>query len=202
MTVTPLSPSNSSLKVMNAALAQIGVPAISSFTENTLAARVGNLIYSDVLENSLAEYPWRFARDRVQIYQSGHVAPKPWTHVYTIPAAAIAIISINVDGYSVPFDRFGNNIATNQIGTTQVFADITLVTTPDVWPGYFRRAFTMELAASLAIPITQDAQTAGGFKQVADGMMLRARSRDSQGRTPSRLDTKLFIRARRTNRGL
>ena len=160
MTVTPLSPSNSSLKVMNAALAQIGVPAISSFTENTLAARVGNLIYSDVLENSLAEYPWRFARDRVQIYQSGHVAPKPWTHVYTIPAAAI------------------------------------------VWPGYFRRAFTMELAASLAIPITQDAQTAGGFKQVADGMMLRARSGDSQGRTPSRLDTKLFIRARRTNRGL
>jgi hypothetical protein len=202
MSVTPLSSSNSTLKVMNAALAQIGVPEIASFNDDGLAARSGNLIFSDVLENSLAAYPWRFARDRIRLNASTKPAPAPWEYVYDIPTSAIAVLSVWVDGQSQPFDRFGSVIATNSNTDVEVYADVTKMTTPDKWPGYFRRAFTMELAAALAIPITQDAATAGAFKQMAEEMMLKARSRDAQGRTSSRLDTKLFIRARRTNRGL
>ena len=61
-------------------------------------------------------------------------------------------------------------------------------------------SFILQLAASIAMPITQDEQTAGFLNQEAERMMLRARSRDAQGRTPSRLDTKMFVKARRTHR--
>ena len=50
------------------------------------------------------------------------------------------------------------------------------------------------------MPITQDERTAAFTLQQAENEMLRARSRDAQGRTPSRLDTKTFIRARRGGR--
>jgi hypothetical protein len=59
--MSALSVSNSTIKAMNAALAHIGVPEITSFLDESLPARVGNLLFEDTLENALSQYPWRFA---------------------------------------------------------------------------------------------------------------------------------------------
>jgi len=203
MSVTPLSVSNSSLKVMNSALAQIGVEEISSFSDTTQQAKVGNRLFADILESALASYPWRFARDRVTLVRNVTVAPKPWTGCYTIPSSTVTLLTVYEDDHICSFDRFGPNIVVNaDASSTSVFsAEITASVNADQWSGAFRRAFVMLLAASIAMPITQDEQTAGFLNQEAERMMLRARSRDAQGRTPSRLDTKLFVKARRTHRG-
>ena len=202
MSVSPLSVSNSSLKVMNAALAQIGVEEITSFSDSTQQAKVGNRLFADILENALASYPWRFARDRVVLVRNATTAPPPWTGCYTIPNSTVTLLTVYEGNHVCSFDRFGSNIVVNaNAGSTSVFAaEITASVTPDLWSGAFRRAFILQLAASIAMPITQDEQTAGFLNQEAERMMLRARSRDAQGRTPSRLDTKMFVKARRTHR--
>lgn len=204
MTVTPLSVSNSSLKVMNAALAQIGVPDIASFTENTLAAKTGNRLFADILEDELSAYPWRFARDRVTLTRLNETAPSPWTGLYQLPTSAIALSTIYVDDSVAPFDRFGFKIAVNvdANSSSTVTAEYTNTVGADGWPGYFRRAFVLSLAAAISMPITQDEQTSAALAKEAEMMMLKARSRDAQGRTPSRLNTKLFIKARRTHRNI
>lgn len=204
MSVTPLSVSDSSLKVMNAALAQLGVDEITSFTENTMPAKIGNKIFEDVLEDALASYPWRFARDRTQLQRSSTAAPSPWTGLYVLPTNAINLHTVYVDDYIGPFDRFGQNVAVmvDSTSASLVYAEVTEIVGADKWTGYFRRAFIMHLAAALAMPITQDEQTAAYLAQTAETMMLKARSRDAQGRSPNRLDAKLFIKARRTNRAL
>ena len=204
MTVTPLSVSNSSLKVMNAALAQLGVDEITSFTENTLPAKTGNKLFEDILEDALCSYPWRFARDRVVLNRSSTAAPAPWTGLYVLPTSAINLHTIYIDDAIGAFDRFGQNVVVNVDANSSsvVTAEVTNIVGADKFPGYFRRAFIMHLAAALAMPITQDEQTSAYLGEAAQTMMLKARSRDAQGRSPQRLDTKLFLKARRTNRAI
>lgn len=204
MTVTPLSVSNSALKVANAALAQLGVPAISSFTEQTLPAKTINRLYSDILEDELSAYPWRFARDRANLARLSDTPPVPWTGLYQLPTSAISIQTVYAGEYITEFDRFGNKIAVNvDVNSTDIVSvEYTNTVGSEGWPGYFRRAYVLSLAAAICMPITQDKETAAFLAQQGEAMMIKARSRDAQGRTSPRLDTKLFIRNRRTHRNI
>ena len=204
MTGTPSSVSNTSLKVMNAALAQLGVDEIDSFSDSSLAAKTGNKLYSDIVEHELSAYPWRFARERITLTRVDQTAPKPWTGLYRLPASALVLHTVYVDDYIGDFDRFGANVAVNvdSNSTSTVSAEITENVSANNWPGYFRRSLIMSLAAAIAMPITQDDQMAMALQKESEIMIVKARSRDAQGRTPSRLDTKLFIKARRTHRNI
>ena len=198
----PLSVSNSKIKVMNAALAELGVNPITSFLDNSIAARTGNALFDDVLEAALSGYPWRFARDRVQLTRLVAVAPPPWQTVWQLSNTALAVHAIYEDDQQVLFDRFGQKIMTmtSETSTAQIWAEITAAVPPDQWAGYFRRAFILHLAAALAMPITQSDQMEQRLLMASREAMALAKSRDAQGRSPSRIDTKMFIRARRSRR--
>lgn len=198
----PLSVSNSKIKVMNAALAELGVNPITTFLDNSIAARTGNALFDDILEAALSEYPWRFARDRVQLTQVAIAAPPPWQSLWQLSNTALAVHAIYENDQQVLFDRFGTKIATMTVTTApvQVWAEITASVSPDQWAGYFRRAFILHLAAALAMPITQSEQVEQRLIGLAREAMALAKSRDAQGRSPSRIDAKMFIRARRRGR--
>lgn len=195
----PLSVSNSKIKVMNAALAALGVPPITSFLDNSIAARTGNALFDDTLEAALSGYPWRFARDRVKLERVNEDAPPPWQTVWQLSNTALAVHAIYEDGQQVLFDRFGSKIVT-MTGPTEaveVWAEITAAVPPDQWANYFRQAFVMTLASAICMPITQNEQLDALIAGKAQTAMALAKSRDAQGRSPSRIDTRMFIRARR-----
>lgn len=195
----PLSVSNSKIKVMNAALAALGVNKITSFLDNSIAARTGNALFDDMVEAALSGYPWRFARDRVKLAQVPDPAPPPWETVWKLSGQALTIHAIYEGSQQVMFDRFGDKIVTMTPPNSpdEIWAEITSPVSPDLWAGYFRQAFIFSLAARLAIPVTQSEQLAMYYTQEAETAMARAKSRDAQGRSPSRIDTKAFVRARR-----
>lgn len=199
MAVAPLSVSNSSIKVMNAALNELGIKPITAFTDNTLSARTGNVMFSDVLEEVLAGYPWRFARGQVQINRVPETAPKPWQTVWALPASALNVRQVFQDDYPIAFDVFGRKVALDvpETTTSTIRAEVTLSVSPDAWPGYFRRAFIQHLAAALCMPLTQDERFSLQLREYAREAMLKAQSRDAQARTPSRLDVGTFRRVRR-----
>lgn len=196
-----LSTSQSDIKVFNAALAEIGVPKISSFTQNSIASRTGNAAYADILEEALSAYPWRFARAQIKLTRLDEDAPAPWVAVYALPREALVVHSVREGRQLTQFDVFGRSVAvmTPHASLDQVDAEITQLVKPDNWPGYFRRPFIVYLAASITMPITQDERLAGLMAQKAQAMFAMAKSRDAQGRTPSRIDTKAFIRQRRSS---
>jgi len=199
---SPLSSSNSSIKVMNAALAELGISPITTFLDNSIAARTGNALFNDILEEALSSYPWRFARDRITLAALPGDAPAPWNGMFALPTSALAVHSIWEDDQKAAFDVYGRKVALMAAFDTSavIKADVTITVDPSLWPGYFRRAFILKLAAAICMPITQDERTAGFALQRGERSMMQARSRDAQGRTPSRIDTKGFIRARRGGR--
>ncbi|MFD2175688.1 hypothetical protein [Rhodobacter lacus] len=197
-----LAVSNSDIKIANAALAALGVPEISTLLENSIAARTINALYADTLEAAIAAYPWRFARDRVKCARLDQPPPPPWLGLYQLPAQAVQLISVYEGDSLTTFDVFGRKIAVNvaESSKSEIWAEVSVTPSPDQWAPHFRAAFILALAAQIAMPITQDENLSGAIAQRAETAMLRARSRDAQGRTPSRLDTGAFIRARRGGR--
>lgn len=201
MAVPPLAVSGTNIKVLNAALALLGVNPVTSFLDDSIAARTGNALFADTLEAALADYPWRFARDRVSLTQLELPAPPPWSAVFQMPSNALSIIAVYEGDQKVLHDVFGGKIAVMSPGEASVFwAEITATVGPDGWAGHFRAAFIHVLAGVLAMPLTQDEQLTAYVSRKGETLMLKAKSRDAQGRSPSRVDTKGFIRARRGGR--
>lgn len=203
MATAPLSVSDSIIKLYNAALAEIGVPKIGNLLENSLAARTGNTTLSDTLEAAMSSYPWRFARSQVRLTNVTGTAPAPWESMWALPTEALVTHSVWQGRQKVVFDIFERNVVIMAAADTpdDIEAEVTIYKGPDSWPGYFRRAMILQIAADVAMALTQDQKTADRLEAKASRAMMFARSRDAQGRTPSRIDTKGFIRARRSRGG-
>ncbi|WP_138469868.1 hypothetical protein [Poseidonocella sp. HB161398] len=198
-----LSVSNSTIKVMNAALAELGVPPISNFTDNSMTARTGNAKFLDTLEGAITAYRWRFAQQVVTLQQSGGVQLPPDFHsAWRIPREAAAVHVAYADDLRVRWDVMGEDvlIAWPYAKTPAVTVEASVVKPPEGWPGHFRRYFIPLLAAELAMPITQDEGLAAGLLQLAEQRFELAKSRDAQGRSPRRIDTSAFLKARRRGR--
>ncbi|MBE3637357.1 hypothetical protein [Mangrovicoccus algicola] len=198
-----LSVSNSTIKVMNAALAELGVPPISSFTENSISARTGNAKFLDTLEGAISAYRWRFAQEVFTLQQSGDVQLPPDFHsAWRIPREAVAVHVAYANGRRVRWDVLGEDVIIEWPSQTTpaVTVEASAVKAPEGWPGHFRRYFIPLLAAELAMPITQDESRAVGLFQLAEQRFALAKSRDAQSRSPRRIDTGAFVRARRGGR--
>lgn len=198
----PLASSQGNVSVYNAALAELGVEPITSFLDDSLAARTGNLLYMNTLESALADYPWRFARDRQPMVQLDDETPPPWQSSWALPDTALAVNAVYDNGMPTSFDRFVGRIVTNIAPSTTIvpWAEITISVAPDRWGSHFRLGFIFMVAAVVCMPITQDASLAQAMQQLSGVLIARAKSHDAQGRTSSKLDTKMFIRQRRAGR--
>ncbi len=199
-----LSASDSNTKIMNAALALIGANAITSFLDDSLEARTGNALFEDTLENALSMYPWRFAQRTVLLSRLSETPHDPWEGFYQIPGGMRVVRRVLVGTSTVhsdaEFDVFERRVAVKVASTSTelVYAVGTYMVDPGQWPGYFRLPFIQFLASVICVPITQDEDRADMLQRDAQNGFARGASRDSQGRTPQRLDTKSFIRARRS----
>jgi len=195
-----LSVSDSDIKITNAALSLIGIPPIVSFVESSTTADAANRAYADTLEGVLAMYPWRFAQENTNLVRVLDEPPYPWEGFYQLPTKAKNVRNVFIDGNKTKFDIYGRLVAVmvQETSPAEVTAVYSRMVNPSEWPGYFREAFIMRLAARLALPLTMDFDLSNQYDQRAENMLRFAKSIDAQGRTQSKLDTKAFIRARRT----
>lgn len=200
----PLSRSWSHLQVANAALAELGVRSIENFEENSHAARTINLLYGDTLSHAIGSYPWRFARVFEEMHVDPNPADPPYTTAFQIDPLWLQIQSVWENDTKIRWDRIGNRIQCKNVydpANLPVFrAEVTRIPEPEKWPDYFRRSFVIVLAGAIAMPMLQDANFSAGKKQEGELMMRQARSRDSQGRTPPKVQTQHFIWQRRARR--
>jgi len=198
-----LGVSDTDIKVFNAALAYLGIPEVESFVEGSATAATGNRLYSDALEEILAMYPWRFTMERGDLVRTADTPPEPWEGMYQLPSTAKNVRAVQIDGFNAKFDVYGRLVAVmvQDTSTATVSADYSVMVTPSQWPGYFRQAFVLHLAARLAMPLTMDFDFAAQLDQRAQYQLAKAKNMDAQGRTQSKIDTKAFIRARRGGRG-
>lgn len=200
MVAEPKDAAETALDIYNDALARLGLKPIASFDASGIEARTGNLMFNNIVEATLGDYPWVFARRRVKLSRVSLPSPAPWTSMFSVPSDTYLIVAVYEGQQKVLFDRIGSRIVTMSGDEAEVYADVTKPVDPADWPAYFRSAFIEYLAGVIAMPITQDERTAAFHVEQGERAMMRAKSRDSQGRSPRRIDTKLFIRSRRGGR--
>lgn len=203
-------PSAADLDIANAALARISERTISSFTENSPAARAVARLYSRSRSLMFAAMDWRFATARAELGAPTEAA-FPWQYEYPLPPNVSRSRMVlpsqgegwNVGGEPIPFEE--GVTAVPAMGVTPatfvrvIRCDITpatliytaLIEDPTLWDDGFAAAFTVQLAAELAFTITGNGQIAQGMRQEAQAAVQsqmpagQAQSITPQSRGPS-----------------
>ncbi|NMN07200.1 MULTISPECIES: hypothetical protein [unclassified Novosphingobium] len=179
------------IDICNRALAQIAAGQIADFAEGSIEAREATRFAKPLLAE-LAEWaPWPWARTRVVLAEVSNDRPAEWLHAYAAPtnlAQPIAVRAVEDDATTLPsggpfpfplqdaaplaFLYEGGRIYANVANATLVFVRNN-VTAPDL-PPLVARAFELELAARLALPVKKDATAAQTLARAAEIARMRA----------------------------
>lgn len=166
----------SAIDVASQALARLGEPSISSFTEDTEAAEKVNQLYEPTVLQLFGQANWSFATERATLQIDGAKTPvNEWRYAYLMPT----LRSVRVGKPRGVFNS--TNLRAPQVFDYEVqgrwiFADYTTVVIEYVkrmpesqWPGYFHTLAIEALAATLALPVTENASKEQLHRQLAYG---------------------------------
>lgn len=187
------------------ALARLGEPAISSFEEDSDTAEKVSQLYEPTVLQLLGTHDWSFATRRVALVEDAAGLPvNEWERAFLMPTLGT--------------ERVGKPLAvynSTRVGAVKVFEyelqDRWLFTNYDEivieyitrapesqWPGYFQTLAIEALAATFAMPVTENASkeemhrvyTYGSPSEMGRGGLFRiAVEADGVGDpTPSLLD--------------
>src|SRR5210317_756566 len=172
LTKTPVS-------ISNTALLYIGADEITAFNDASREAKICNQIYETTKVSMLQKFPWRFS---LRTRQLSKLATPPaeiqnfrFENAFLIPAESMRIIRTEQpsDDYIV----VGENIFSNE---NEIRVEMQIDPDESTLPDYFINALEFELAARLAMALTDDGGKYQIFQQKADLELARAKNIDSQ----------------------
>lgn len=151
--------------ICNKALLRIGITVeISDFDSDTIPeARACRALYDNVLERSLADVDWGFARRRLELTESSDDAVDPWSYIYDYPASCVRVLRIDDElAVRLPERRIRFVTLTNGSGERRILTNqedawiyyTHLDTTPANYPAHFLDYLAWALADELAMPLS------------------------------------------------
>lgn len=181
----------SKVEIISEALNLLGLPPISSvadFPGNNPAWNAANKWYDRLLLTILGDgQPWRFAMVSKRLNVLTTAPPTDeWTYMLQIPTSPNKILSYRVyDGITdiKKYAIYEDKILADQ---NVIYMDYTFKPVPDKFPEHFTLLLIYELAAHLAMTITQKESLLTIWSKAARGQTLKARAIDSK-QNPSEL---------------
>ena len=165
----------SKLEIASNSCLLLGANTISSFSEST-EGRVASALYEGIYKGVLASYPWRFATKKVQLSRLTEAPLNQYQYQYQLPTDKITIIhGENGDNYEIYGDKLYSNLPTVSIDYVYR-VDETLL------PAYFELTLQYLLAASFAIPLTDNATKAQTYVTLYETQFRIAKNIDSTQR--------------------
>lgn len=163
--------SRTDVNIVNMALSRLGVTAqITALSETTSEAAIqANLIYEQVRDTLLADFPWKFAVKHVPLVQAIDPDQVEYSFVYEYPDDCLRILRLHTEGSGFPAlqDEYEVYVMDTGDGTTHekvVACDvedayvtyISSVTDPDEFSNHFTDCLAWRLAAELSVPLARD----------------------------------------------
>lgn len=181
--------------ICNMALAEIAAGPITDMTDNSIEAREVTRFAAPLLAEVSLWSDWSWAVARATLIETANDRPAEWTDAYIVPtncARPLAIRQVQDDARYLPqcgpypfplqdsvplaFLHEGGLIYANVSGATLVY--VATLTDPTLLPPLVRRAFALELAARIAIPIRKDSGLAREVGAAAELARARAIAED------------------------
>ena len=183
---------STALEICQKACILVGTKPVSSFSGSEPAAQVCNLMYNETVEAILTSKPWTFAVKQFDI-SANHSATDPlilWDAKYQIPTdeKALSIVSVYVDDVGAEFDRFEDSIYLDATEDNTVVVKLLYKVDEAYWPAYFKVAVIYAMAEVLAISVARKEDLIAAISRKAGMTLADAKLRDSQGRTPQKVN--------------
>ena len=165
------------VEIINAALAEIGAPAITDLSDKTPEARAASRNYPLVRDAVLRLHPWNCAQKRDTLTSPSVTAPAwGFANAYDLPADFIRLIALEGD----PFQRF-------RVEGLQVLSDSSEVNILYVYrledvskmDTLLRQAIATRLAAQIAMTLKGSSDQVVRLFQLADAKLAEAQGIDS-----------------------
>lgn len=165
------------IEIINSALAKIRGRTITTLDDDVAEARMCKVLYPRIRNAALRKHSWRFAIKRVSLGLLGDTAPTGFTYVFQLPSDCIRILET---------DAYENEDWTQEGG--KVFANsgtfnckiVYLNTDASTYDPVFCEYLSYELAAQLALPLTNGASIANLMEQKAEQTLREARTYSAQ----------------------
>lgn len=179
----------------------IGASPITSFTDGTTESTACANLYENVVLDQLSRYRWRFSVGQEQMSRLGSAPSTKWEAAYQLPATAIQVMSVLVNGWPIHFDRYQDKIYCDASASDEVYLEAVYRIDENFWPPYFVTLLQYQMAALLAESIGAKTELAAMFDQKAARQAAMSRNIDAQGRTAPRINTRRIINERFRNQG-
>jgi len=158
------------------ALMLIGHQPITSFEEAGAGARVANAFYDTSYKALLSLHPWTFATKKASLNQLSQKPLNEWQYMYQIPTDSIKILNVYPHSdYAIYEDKIYSN-------NSSLDLDYLYRVDESYLPTEFRETLELYLAAKWAIPVTENATTAGQYLQMYEIQLRKAKYIDSQSK--------------------
>lgn len=178
------------VSLCNEALAEVPADAISTLEETSLEAEWCARLYAPTLQTLFERHDWKFPNQRLALAEIDNDRPVEWLHAYERPTNCWAELRVfpasEVTGEVSYFQgqqlsptvayywppqvlpyRYlisGNTIYTN---VEDAILEFVGDASEGFFPALFRRAFVLELATRLVMPIKKDRQRQGDLYKAA-----------------------------------
>jgi len=170
------------ISICNTSLIMVGADDITSFSDNTVEAKLANSVYKDTKKTLLQYYPWRFSLRQVDL--GGALSSPPdfsWNYQYQLPSDCLRIIQLE---NAQEYELYGRQIYTNVKPARVIYQ--RNVSEADM-PSYFIRALNFHLARLFAMSLQEDGGKMNVFDRAADKETARARQLDAQQQPTQRI---------------
>jgi len=183
---------DSVVEICNLALAKVASPQrISSLLDNTLEAKLCNLLYPQARDWVLRDYPWRAALNRATLAEvDDSVIPNltKYDYMYQLPADPKCLFVLGlVDNDTKEYNQYLSYI----IEADYLYCSYSPCTIlyvqrledPQKFDPGLTEAITLRLASELAVPLAQSEQLKQGLMNEYEVFKMRSADQDGKERS-------------------
>lgn len=185
------------LSVYNEALVRLGVSPIATLTDSSAQALSAASLLDDTARRCLAAFPWSFATREVALSElvldEEEYSSTEFDRAFQLPSDRVRVLGLRDRS---PFFLSGDRLYTDGKQPRLVYIRDAGVS---LWTPLFRKWVVMELAAALAITLTDNVQRADMFYSLAPRAAMEARAVDSQETPQYVFDLMAYYRAGQRN---
>jgi hypothetical protein len=211
------------ISVCNEALAELPQDPIQSLDEASLGARECKRSYASTLKELLATSDWEASRVRTALATTVNDRPNEWGYAYALPDDCVNPLRLapdasyfwNDDWWPTTFDGGGSpaavipafmclgryELANGTIYAHEVGATLEYTSgDPGRWTPLFRRAFVLELATRLVLPVTKSTSRQQALIAMSETAKQRAMA-DNENRQPRAYTSSRMSRSEEARQG-
>ncbi|MDQ7835467.1 MAG: hypothetical protein RDU24_08805 [Humidesulfovibrio sp.] len=188
----------SKVKICNMALLKIGQARIASLEQSgNKPAATCNLLYDQMVLETLEEHNWGFARKREALAKVADDPTDYWAYSFALPTDMVKARAIDRDAglAEIPYELEGDLLFCNEVAPVLIYT--AAIDDPLQFSPGFVRLLVVRLAMEACTPLLDEESSTVDLLKLYDYTLRKVTGFDSSQQTPPELPKDTYITIRR-----